>query len=294
MTTPSPSGNAGATVAEVSASPPARDTATGSSTYRLTFGRIVKSEWIRFVTIRSFVWTLAAAAVVMVAIGLVASAASTGAVEGPGGGNAPGFGGAGPLQTTLAGQTLVVLVIGVLGVLVGAREYGSGLVRVTMAAVPRRLPVIAARVLVFVAVVLPTLLVATLVAFFAGTQILQGAGVDIAAWSDAGVPRAVIGTALYLTGVGVLGVFLGTLTRGIGLGVGALIALVLVIPGFASLLLPDSWSGATDYLPSQAASAFTTVEASVSLSPGAGALVFVAWIVVLGAAAAWTLRHRDV
>ena len=276
------------------ASPPPYASGRRSNAYRLTFARIVRSEWIRFVTIRSFVWTLAAAALVMVAIGLVASAASTGAVEGPGGGNAPGFGGAGPLQTTLAGQTLVVLVIGALGVLVGAREHGSGLVRVTMAAVPRRLPVLAARVLVFTGVVLPTLLVATVVAYLAGTQILQGAGADVAAWSDPGVPRAVIGTAFYLTGVGVLGVFLGTLTRGIGLGVGTLIALVLVIPGFATLLLPDSWSDAADYLPSRAASAFTSVGGSASLSPGAGAVVFTAWLVGMGVAAGWALRRRDV
>lgn len=267
-----------------------------SAGYRMTWPRIVHSEWIRFVTVRANLWTLASIVVVMVGIGLIAAGTSTGSVSAPGpAGGRPGLSGTDPLTIVLAGQTLAVLVIGVLGVLVGVREYGSGMVRTTMAAVPRRLPVLAARIVVFVAVTGVVVLVSTLAAYLGGSAVLDNGGAATAAWSDPGVPRAVLGTAAYLVGIGVIGICLGLLTRSIGFGVGSLIGLILVVPGFASLLLPDDWKDAVGYLPSQAGSAFTTVVARDNLlSPGTGAVVYALWLVAAVVAAGVALRRRDV
>ncbi|TQM64289.1 ABC transporter permease [Humibacillus xanthopallidus] len=264
--------------------------------YRMTWPRVVRSEWIRFVTVRANLWTLASLVVVMVGIGLIAAGTSTGSVSAPGpAGGRPGFSGTDPLTIVLAGQTLAVLVIGVLGVLVGVREYGSGMVRTTMAAVPRRLPVLAARIVVFVAVTGLVVLVSTVGAYLGGTAVLENGGAATAAWSDPGVPRAVLGTAAYLVGIGIIGICLGMLTRSIGFGVGSLIGLILVVPGFASLLLPDDWKDAVGYLPSQAGSAFTTITTRDNLlSPGNGAVVYAVWLVGAVAAAAVALRRRDV
>jgi hypothetical protein len=105
----------------------------------------------------------------------------------------------------------------------------------------------------------------------------------------------VIGTGVYLTGVGVMGVCLGVLTRSIGQGVGWLIGLVVVVPGFGALLLPDDQQDALKYLPSNAGAAFTTVtSANPHLGVGAGVAVFAAWIVAFGAAAVALVRRRDV
>jgi ABC-type transport system involved in multi-copper enzyme maturation permease subunit len=264
--------------------------------YRMTWPRIVRSEWIRFVTVRANLWTRASLVVVMVGIGLIAAGTSTGSVSAPGpAGGRPGFSGTDPLTIVLAGQTLAVLVIGVLGVLVGVREYGSGMVRTTMAAVPRRLPVLAARIVVFVAVTGLVVLVSTVGAYLGGTAVLENGGAATAAWSEPGVPRAVLGTAAYLVGIGIIGICLGMLTRSIGFGVGSLIGLILVVPGFASLLLPDDWKDAVGYLPSQAGSAFTTITTRENLlSPGTGALVYAVWLVAAVTAAAVALRRRDV
>src|SRR5512141_2127948 len=148
-------------------------TATDSPTrqpeteYRLTAVRLLRSELIRFVTVRSNVVTVAALGLLMVLVGVIAAATSTGDVAGagPGGAPAPGFAASDPLATVLAGSTPGVLVVGVLGVLAGAREYGSGMIRTTMSAAPRRVAVLLARIGGFVAVVLPVALAASLVAY---------------------------------------------------------------------------------------------------------------------------------
>jgi len=283
---------------------PASTAATPSPTqpaiapgYGITALRLWRSELIRFVTVRSNVVTTAALGLLMVLVGVVAAATSTGNVSGvgPGGAPAPGFSGGDPLTTVLAGSTPGVLVVGVLGVLAGAREYGSGMIRTTMTAAPRRLGVLLARVGAFLTVVMSVAGVASLVAYLAGSAILRAGGAPTAAWGDPGVARAVIGTGVYLAGVGVLGLCLGVLTRSIGQGVGWLVALILVIPGFGQILLPDDWQGALNYLPSNAGAAFTTITHSSShLGVGAGMAVFAGWVVLFAAGAAVALRRRDV
>ncbi|MGG5258692.1 hypothetical protein [Phycicoccus avicenniae] len=279
------------------AAPPATTPTTAAAGLRLTGTRLLRSELLRFVTVRSNLLTLGALAALMVVIGLVASATATGQVESvaPGGGPGPGFAGGDPLTTVLAGQTPGVLVVGILGVLVGAREYGSGMIRTTMAAAPRRIGVLLARIGAFLTVVLPVVMVATLAAWALGTAVLTAGDADVAAWSDPGVPRAVIGTALYLTGIGALGVCLGMLTRSIGQGIGWLVGLVLVVPGFGALLLPDDWQDALRYLPSNAGAAFTSItESADRLDPGPGALVFGTWLALAVGGALAGLLRRDV
>ncbi len=265
--------------------------------YRLTATRLLRSELLRFVTVRSNVVTVAALAALMVVIGVIAAATSTGDVAGagPGGAPAPGFAASDPLATVLAGATPGVLVVGVLGVLVGAREYGSGMIRTTMSAAPRRVAVLLARIGAFLAVVLPVAVVASLVAYLAGSAVLDAGGAPVAAWGDPGVARSVIGTGVYLAGIGVLGLCLGVLTRSIGQGVGWLVGLVLVVPGFGAILLPDDWQDALKYLPSNAGAAFTSLTESASrLTAPGGVVVFAGWVLALAAAAAIALRRRDV
>jgi hypothetical protein len=265
--------------------------------YRITALRLLRSELIRFVTVRSNVITAAALGLIMVLVGVIAAATSTGDVAGvgPGGAPGPGFAASDPLATVLAGSTPGVLVVGVLGVLVGAREYGSGMIRTTMSAAPRRVGVLLARVCAFVTVVLPVTVVASLVAYVAGSAILSAGDAQTAAWGDAGVARAVLGTGVYLAGVGVLGVCLGVLTRSIGQGIGWLVGLVVVLPGFGAILLPDDSQDALRYLPSNAGAAFTSAtESSSYLGAGSGAAVFAAWVVGFATAAVVALRRRDV
>ena len=113
--------------------------------------------------------------------------------------------------------------------------------------------------------------------------------------NEQGATTALLGSAAYLVGIGVLGLCLGILTRSMGSGLGILVTAILIAPGLGSLLLPEDWTSALDYLPSQAASAFTSIATgSGTMSAGTGVAVFSAWLA--GAfGAAWTgLLARDV
>ncbi len=260
---------------------------------RLTWRGILRSEWIRLTTTRSTWVTLLATGLLMGVFGAVAAAASTGAAVGPGGAPPPGFRGADTMGVLVAGQTPVVLVIGVLGVMLGAREYASGMVRTTYAAVPARWRVLLARTLVLAGSSAVVVGAGVLVAFAAGNAVLAGADEPTVGLGDPGTVRVLVGVTGYLVAAGVLGLFLGTLARGIGAGVGTLIGLLLVVPGFGTLLLPDDWQDALSYLPSEAAEAVTTT-AGGDLGTLSGVVVLVAWVVGLGVAAGVVLHRRDV
>ena len=118
-----------------------------------------------------------------------------------------------PLETTLIGVGVAQLAIGVLGVLVITGEYSTGMIRATFTAVPKRLPVLWAKVGVFGAITLILSLPAMFIAFFSAQAILSGHtlfGRDIAlSISDPGVVRVVVGGALYLTLAGLFALGLG-------------------------------------------------------------------------------------
>jgi ABC-2 type transport system permease protein len=262
--------------------------------YRLRWRGIVASEWIKLVTTRSTVVTLLASAVVLGLIGCVAALTATGDTQ-AGAAEPPGFGGDDPLTTILAGQNLAVLILAVVGVMLGAREYSSHLSRTTYAAVPHRWRVLLARTLVFSVAASVVVAIGLTVAFVAGNSILDAGDAATVAWSDDGVPRAVFGTLGYLVGAGVFGLGLGTITRSIGSGVGMVIALLMVIPGIGQLVVPDEWADALMYLPSNAGTSFITIDAgSDYLGAGAGGLVYLAWVLAVLVSSGVLLTKRDV
>jgi ABC-2 type transport system permease protein len=259
---------------------------------RITMGRVLLSEWIKLRSLRSTWFMLAGIFGAIVVFGLLSAAVATGDVTAAAG--RPSFAGSSPLDTVLSGANFGVLLVAVLGVMTGAREHTSGLIRTTLAAVPARLPVIASKLLVFLGVVVPVVFVGTLVAFFGGTWILTAAGSASVTWSDPGVTGAVLGTIGYVVGIGILGVALGSLFRGIGAGIGVLIGGILFVPTLATVLLPDSWDSVLKYLPSNAGMAFTSLDASSSLlTYWAGIAVFLVWVATAIGAAAWSFMRRD-
>ncbi|MDP4500382.1 hypothetical protein [Nonomuraea turcica] len=107
--------------------------------------------------------------------------------------------------------------------------------------------------------------------------------------------RAVVGSAVVLAGSGVLGVALGGLLRSTPAAITTLFGVMFLLSGVASLLLPASWAEVTQYLPADAAAAFTAVSPGEGmLAPWGGLAVFVAYIAVTVIAAAWRLKRTDV
>lgn len=276
---------------------------------RTSLPRVISSEWLKLISVRTNLITILAACVVVIGAGILAAAVSSGDFAPQNTSTAsPGeriqSAQIDPTALSMAGVQLSVLVLGSVGVLAMTGEYASGLMRTTLTAVPKRLPVLWAKSLVIAGSSLVVMAVSVFVAFFAAQEILNGNG-NAASLSDAGVLRAVIGNIGYLVGVALLGVGLGELLRSTASAITTLFAALLVIPGLVILILPDNWADAIyPYLPSIAAQAFTSVDptttfafgggASELLSPRSGAIVFVIWVGAVIIAAAVSLKNRDV
>ncbi|HLL67102.1 MAG TPA: ABC transporter permease subunit [Micromonosporaceae bacterium] len=282
-----------ATIIESAAAPgtadrkaPARRTPEG---YRVTLPRVIRSEWIKLRSLRSTVYTLLAAVGIMLGFGaLFAYLTTTGEADG----------GPGPqgvfdaTATSLGGVNLAQLAIGVLGVLLVTGEYSTGMIRASLAAVPQRLPVLWAKLAVFTAIATATMVAASLAAFLIGQAILSGEGTQTDL-GEPGVARAVVGAGLYLAGVGVLGVALGSVLRSTAGAIATLFGVLLVLPIFGQLL-PASFADAMQYLPSNAGQAVMAVQQGAdSLAPWTGFGVFATYLAAAIVAAAVLLQRRD-
>jgi len=263
----------------LAAVPPAR--------LKVTQARIVRSEWIKFWSLRSTGITLATAVALLIGIGLIA-AATAGAATANG---APGEIELGTVEASLAGLTFAQLAFGTLGVLFMASEYSTGMIRSSLTAVPKRLPVLWGKIAVFAAVTFVIGLAASAIAFAGGQALIGDGG---ATWSDPGVTRAVIGSAVVLAGSGVLGLGLGALLRSTPAAISTLFGTMFLLTGVARLLLPESRDDIVQYLPASAASAFTSVTPSAeALAPWTGLGIFAAYVVAVVVAGAWRLKRSD-
>jgi hypothetical protein len=275
--------------ADVLSAAPARTTV-----HKVTGRRVLRSEWAKFWSLRSSWITLGVALVLLVAFGAIASAtysADAPVADGPPG---PGSGVASDaISLALTGVTFASLAVGVLGVLLAAGEYSTGMIRSTLAAVPRRLPVLWSKSAVIGSVALVLTTIAALAAFQLGTLGLDGEKIALS-MSDDGVLRSLAGAGLYLGLVAVFGVALGVLLRSSAGAIAALVGVLLILPGLASLL-PDSWYDTINpYFPGNAGSAvFALHQSSDALSPGAGITVFAGWVALTLAGAAYRLVRGD-
>jgi ABC-2 type transport system permease protein len=257
------------------------------------FSRVIRSEFIKLRTLRSTWILLGSMLVLFIAFGAIAALASTGQIN-DGRGGPPRALGLDPVTTVLTGAGFALLVMAVFGVLSGAREYGSGMIRTTLAFVPKRLPVLWAKVLVLIAFVLPVAILAGIGAFYLGMAVLSAAGEATVSLGDSTAQRVLIGTAGYITGMAIIGLALGMAMRSMPGAIATVIGGVLILPALLTALLPESWRSVLKYLPSNAAAPFTEVNVRVDmLALVPGIAVFVAWVVVSIAVAAWLFARRD-
>lgn len=276
---------------QTSTSPAPQTAARAAGSLRVTPLRVLRSEWTKFRSLRSTVITLLVAVVLTVGLGALFSAVTASQF--------PKFR---PQQqasfnavlTSLGGITFSQLALGVLGVLLVTGEYSTGMIRASLTAVPRRLPVLWAKLAVFAAVVLVVSLVASFVSFYLGQSLLSGARLN-ASITDPGALRSVVGSALYVTVAGMIGVALGALLRNTAAGITTFVALFFVVPPL-TLLLPSTWTASfVQYLPSNAGGALwgNTRGVENPLSPWTGFAVLCLWAAVLVAGAAYRLRKAD-
>jgi ABC-2 type transport system permease protein len=261
------------------------------TTGRVTLPRVIHSEWVRLRTLRSTFVTLLAAAVAMVGSATLFTALTVSHWDQA---TAAQRAGLNPTALSLVGFFMAQLAIGVLGVLVITGEYSTGMIRATLAAVPRRLPVLWAKAAVYTAVTWVLMTGTSLAAFAIGQAVLSTKHIG-ASLGDPGVTRAVLGMGLYLTMVGLLSVAIGTLVRNTAGGTAAVIGLLVVVPELAPAL-PESWAvHVIPYLPSNAGQALAAVHRDrFTLAPWPGFGVLCLYAAVALAAAALALKRRDV
>jgi ABC-2 type transport system permease protein len=252
----------------------------------VTVRRAIASEWIKFRTLRSTWAVLGVAVVAMVVLGLVV-AYNTRHVSSNLQPNdiAP--------SSTLQGYYLGQLLIGALGVLFVSGEYSTGMIRSTLAAAPKRLPVLWAKLAVFVAVTATCMIVISFVAFLSAQGLLSHyrPGYSL---GDPGVLRVVLGTGIYLTLIGVIGGILAWIVRSTPGALVAYVALILILPVLFGDLLGNWGKNVGKFLPGSAGSRFAeSIPDGYSLTPWWGLAVMVAWVLIGLGVAAVLLRRRD-
>lgn len=245
------------------------------------------SEWTKLRTVRSTYWTLGLTFVLGVGVSIIATA-ETRAHWKPTSAN--GFD---PAQTSLIGLAFAQLVIGVLGVLVFSSEFGTGTIRATLTATPRRLGVLVSKVGVFAALALVVSEVVSFASFFVGQAFLTHPAIH-ATLATPGALRQVIGGGLYVTMLGLLGLAFGLIIRHTAGAISALVGAVLVLPLIVNALPNPLQNQVHRFLPDSIGAALISVNPKpLAFSPWVGFAVlciYVAGLLVIGAA---SLRRRD-
>jgi ABC-2 type transport system permease protein len=266
-----------------------------------TVGRLLRVEWAKLGSIRS-TWLIVLAAVVStLAFGLiVCSSVDTG---GGSPGCVPGAAGCGDEDVvidSLGGAYIGQIAFVALGVVAITTEFATGAILTTFLAEPTRRRAVIARAAVIGAVAFAAGLVAALGSFVAGQAILHGNGFvpengyPIVRLTDLPVVRAIVGTAVYLAAIALLGLGVGAILRRSGAAIATVLTL-LYLPLIVSLMLPEAIRGAVQTVsPMMAGLAVQVTVAradSVPIGPWAGLMVAAAWAVGALALATWFIRR---
>jgi ABC-2 type transport system permease protein len=285
---------------------PAAGRAVGrNTTHPVTFARVLHSEWIKMWSLRSTLWTLAAAIAVMGAVSNLAVFFTAREAFDP----ATKPKDAAPLvamvhdpSLILTGSELAKLVVAVLGVLIVTGEYSTGMIRSTLTAVPKRLPAFWGKALVLAAVTAGTAAVAVLLSWIVALPTLTAhhAALDL---GDPQTQRILLGGVLYLVGISLLAFAIGALVRHSAGALATVLGLLLVVEVMFRTIPADFFRTVSPFLPGTAGHQLLVPQASIDqaratttapvLGPWAGYGVMLAWVAVLLAAAGVTMRRRD-
>jgi ABC-type transport system involved in multi-copper enzyme maturation permease subunit len=248
---------------------------------------VTRSEWVKFTTLRSTIAVLTAAMVGMLVVGALVGYNTRHLSSSL---DANDIVASSPLQGYYLGQ----LLIGALGVLYVTTEFSTGMIRATMVAVPRRLPVLWGKLLVFTVWVAITMVAMSLLAFLLGEAIIghYRTGFSLA---SPGALRVAVGTGIYLTLIGIIGSALGWIVRSTPGALVSYLAVILVIPVLFGNVLGHWGKNIAEYLPSSAGAAFiNTIPDQPSVAPWTGLGVMALWTVLFLVVAAVRLARSDV
>ena len=263
---------------------------------RPTFLGILRGEWIKLLSLRSTWWTLAATVLLMTGVSLaVAASLDTMAADPATAPELPALSGA---EVVSSGFQLGMLTIAVLGALLMTGEYSTGMIRSTLAAVPTRTPVLAAKAVAVAAVTAAVAALGIALSYLATMPLLTGHGM-VPPLDEARTWQVFGGTVYFLIAAALFSLGVGTLLRSSAGAITVALTVLLLLPTFLVFVTLDWVETAVEYLPLPASGAFLGGgEDSLSavgdgLAPATGLLVVAAYAVVPLVAGASVLRRRD-
>lgn len=262
---------------------------TAKGVKRVNFVRLVRSEYIKFRSLRSTWILLITTLVVLVGIsalfafGGVASADSKS-----------------PIPTSVLHTAQVIglgfgqLIIASFGAVVMGSEYGSGMIRSTMTAAPKRVSPLLAKALVLAVASFVLGVVSGFAAYFVAQIILRTKDLDYPIDTD-GVLGTILGLGIYLLLAALIGMAFGSLLRNSAAAIVTAIGLLLIVPLIFGLIPLDFINDMTPYLPSNAGQEMTSLDTSGDkFNQWQGGLIMAAWAFVLLVAASVLTKTRDV
>ena len=256
----------------------------------LSFGGELRSEWIKLRTVRSTIWSYAT--VIGISLGLAALMSASIDLAGR---EIPAVEQATFLaQPATFGVFFGQLVVAVLGVLAISGEYSTGMIRSSITAVPRRLPVLAAKAVVLFVCTFVVGLISTIGSYLVAAMFLAGKGVT-ASLADPDLLLPLLGGALYLALVAVFALGVGAMLRSSAGGIAASLGILLLLPIVLSMI-PAQWlADLLPYLISNAGLASFGLNGftSASFETWQNILIVVGWVAVSLAGAAVLLKRRD-
>jgi ABC-2 type transport system permease protein len=254
---------------------------------RQGFPDALRAEWIKFWTVRSTMWSTAM--LFVLGAGLTALVCATSA-EWLASGDADESAGSFLTWGMMFAQITAI----VLGTLAVTSEYGTGMIRATLAATPRRGSVLAAKAVVLSGTLFVAGTLTAFVGYFAGNWFLENEGVGLALTDD-GVLRAMFGSGLYLAGLGLFAAGVGVLVRHTAAALSIVLALVFVV-GNMVFLLPGAWGEWIGKVMPGNAGSEVAMPVSFNpdlLDPWIGFAVFAGEVALLLLVAYGSFRRRD-
>jgi ABC-2 type transport system permease protein len=248
-----------------------------------------RSEWIKFRSVRSGPFALSAAALTVVVGAWLLGDSNRGSYLAASPAGRAAFD---PVFTVFQAIELAQLFVGALGVTTVTGEYTSGLIRGTFVATPQRAQVLAMRALVFTVVTWACCTAMSFAAFFLGQSALSPA--KHAGIGDPGVLRAVFGAGLYLTLIGLLGLFIGAGVRRTPGALAAFFGLLVIPPIVFTQISGRITQNVGEYLPDAGERAFHLLQGGAyALGPWQGLGVEAVYVAVAAAAAFALILRRD-
>jgi ABC-2 type transport system permease protein len=282
----------------------------GRAGWRLSLG----SEWTKLRSVRSTWISLVVIVVAGIGLSALVSNIEAGRWASLGVADRAQFD---PVRFSQTGEFISQFVVGVLGALIVTSEYATGSIRTTLATVPRRMTVLAAKGTVVAAAIFVVSEVTAFLSFFVGQAVLSAHGgrtlpagstivtqvkssvIPVVGITDAGAARAVFLCGIYLTLLSLLAFGFGFILRHTAGAISTFVGVLLVIPLIIQVLPSSINQPIEKFLPSNLGLAMIVVTtrktdfAGVLMTPWMAAAILLLYTVVAVAIGAWVLVRRD-